>query len=170
MIRYYGVVSYTHLRDIARAVCQAVGFGVNENADVMLLETCAAETNFATYKDPTPNGAGRGVAQVDEGTFLWLREKYGNHKIGDTIRQAFDVDIRRVNHDDLDYNPLLCLIFARLKYWTISEPIPKEKHDRAEYWKDYYNSAAGGGSPEHFLKQVKDHLEKQHDYCADYAA
>ncbi|MBY0416452.1 MAG: hypothetical protein K2W88_00115 [Pararheinheimera sp.] len=170
MTRYYGVVSYFQLRDIARAVCNVIGFGANHNADVMLLKTCAAETNFGTFKDPTPDGAGRGVAQVDEGTFLWLRGKYGSHKLGELIRQAFDVDIRRVNHDDLDYNPLLCCIFARLKYWTITEPIPTDEYEQAEYWKEHYNSAAGGGSPEHFVKQVKTHLETIDAYRADYAA
>lgn len=152
---YYGVISIDYLRSIAVAVASCIGNGVHGNAALMCMETAAAETRCGQYRDPTPDGAGRGVGQTDEGTFDWLKKKYQTSAIADAIERDFGIRLSRVNHDDLDYNPLLSMIFVRLRYWVVDEPIPRTLAERAAYWKLHYNSSEGKGNEEHYTKQVK---------------
>lgn len=154
---FYGVISLAHLKDTATAVVDCIG-GEKLHATAMLLETCAAETGCGAYRDPTPDGAGRGVGQTDLGTFEFLKAKYQDNDIAKRIESRFGIRLSRVNHDDLDYNPLLSLIFVRLRYWMVTQPIPKTLAERAAYWKLHYNSKAGKGTPEHYIKQVQTHL------------
>ncbi|GAL07931.1 phage protein [Photobacterium aphoticum] len=84
---YYGVVDKRHLVDIAKAVCEVLGNG-NGYAVPMLVETCAAETLLATFKDPTRYGAGTSCMQVDEGTFDWLKDKFKGRMDNDLLKKA----------------------------------------------------------------------------------
>lgn len=155
---FYGVISLEHLKAATKAVCDCIGHGRNNKAVAMLLETCAAETHCGNYRDPTPNGAGRGVTQIDHGTFDWLKDKYQNSAIAAKLDERFGIDIRRVQHSELDYNPLLALIFARLRYWTVTECIPATRKLRADYWKKYYNTELGKGTAQHYLAMALRHL------------
>lgn len=159
---FYGVISLAYLRDAAYEVADCIGHGANRMAAPMLVETCAAETQCGEYRDPTPNGAGRGATQVDEKTFYWLQKKYGNSAIAKRLIQRFGIDITRVTHPELDYNPLLALIFARLLYWTVTEPIPVTRAGRAAYWKKHYNTSAGKGDEQHFLTAAQRCLGDEH--------
>lgn len=147
----YGVLSLAYLRDAAYEVADCIGHGKNRMAAPMTLETCAAETQCGEYRDPTPNGAGRGVTQIDEETFYWLQKKYTKSAIAQRIYTRFGIDISRVKHEELDYNPLLALIWCRLRYWVVTEPIPETRAERAVYWKQHYNTVAGKGDVPHYL-------------------
>lgn len=151
---FYGVLSIPYLRDMANEICDCIGHGKNRKAVELLVETCAAETHCGQYRDPTPNGAGRGVGQTDEGTFYWLKEKYQDSPIANRIERRFGINLARVTHQELDYNPLLSLIFTRLRYWVVVEPIPFTRAGRAKYWKDHYNTSAGAGDEAHYMKMA----------------
>jgi len=58
-----------------------------------------------------------------------------------------------VTCDDLGY-PVLGAIAARLYLLNIPGAIPESIEDRARYWKDNYNSAAGAGTVEYFINKV----------------
>lgn len=148
---FYGVISMAYLRDAAYEVADCIGHGSTRMAAPMMLETSSAETQCGEYRDPTPDGAGRGVTQIDKGTFDWLKKKYGRSAIAVRINSRFGIDINRVTHEELDYNPLLALIWCRLRYWAVTEPIPTTRAGRATYWKKHYNTVAGKGDEKHFL-------------------
>lgn len=151
----YGCASREHISILAKAVCDCLGHGANNNAITILMETSAGETRLGEYRDPTPNGAGRGVTQVDKGTFDWLQEKACKAKPGSwqsKVLKHFGIDLARVAHDDLDYNPLLAMLWARMRYLTVTAPIPVTREGRAKYWKQFYNTSAGKGTVEHYLK------------------
>ena len=70
-------------------------------------------------------------------------------------------NISLVEWEHLRYNPYLSLIFSRLLYRLatrkvdgkyISVPIPLTIEERAKYWKEFYNTEAGKGTPEHYLE------------------
>ncbi len=151
----YGVLRKQDIKELAFAVCSAIGHGTNGLATEMLVETCAAETLLATAKDITPYYAGAGVSQVDEGTFDWLKDKYKSHKMARDIKRQLGVDLSLVSYNELDYSPLIALIFARLRYWTVPEAIPATREARAKYWKKYYNTSKGKGSPEEYLERCE---------------
>lgn len=158
MNTFYGVISLLHLKDIAFEVADCIGHGANQSAALMLLETCAAETGCGDYRDPTPDGAGRGVGQTDADTFGWLKTKFAQSDVAKRIDSRFGIRLSRVNHDDLDYNPLLSLIFVRLRYLVVPDAIPSTVEGRAAYWKQYYNTSAGKGTVEHYQNNVRKYL------------
>lgn len=46
----------------------------------------------------------------------------------------------------LDDNDRIGVLFARLHYFRVSNPIPGSVEEQAAYWKKYYNTSAGKGT------------------------
>lgn len=152
---FYGLTDRLQILQMATAICDVLGHGSAHCAVDLMVETCAAETHLGTARDKTIYGAGTGVAQVDKGTFEWLQGKYGNHPIADKLAEHFNIHLGRIVYQELEISPLVCLIFCRLRYWTVSKPIPRTQPERASYWKVFYNSSAGKGTPEEYLERCK---------------
>ncbi len=150
---YYGLSSKHQLVELAQCVCEAIGYGTNGHGVRMLVETCAAETLLGKAKDNTLYGAGAGVSQVDKGTFVWLQEKFMKRSVASKILKEFNINLGLVQYNELDFSPLLSLIFCRLRYMTVSEKIPATQALRAEYWKKHYNSSLGKGTPQEYLER-----------------
>ncbi len=154
MESFYGLIHPTLLYHYAYRVCEVLGHGSSNTAVPQCLETVAAETQYGSYYDHTVYAAGMGIGQTDEGTFSWLKGKYANRKEREQILDAFGIDIREVEWRELAHSPLLSLIFVRLRYKTVTAPIPNYIEARAEYWKQHYNGAGpegGKGTPAHYL-------------------
>lgn len=75
----------------------------------------------------------------------------------DKILTDLGVDISLVEWEHLRYNPYLSLIFTRLLYRPVTDPIPLTIEERAEYWKEFYNTKLGKGTPEHYLEMNKNY-------------
>ncbi len=150
---FYGLANKRNVVELAQVVCDCLGHGSTGKGVPMLVETCAAETLLGEAVDSTLYAAGAGVSQVDEGTFDWLKSKYKDHFIAAKIKQAFNVDLSRIHYRELDFSPLLSLIFCRLRYWTVPEPIPETRPERAAYWKEHYNTVAGKGTSDEYLQR-----------------
>lgn len=139
--------------DIAKMCFDVVDkFGGGLPAFLLLLETISVETNYATTKD-TSLKSGFGLTQFDGIAFtdVLVRTSQTNRLKCSTY---FDFDIDDVVIEDLQSDPLKSIIFARLKYKLIPEPIPTTLHGRAKYWKQYYNSYLGAGTVEHYIEMV----------------
>ena len=50
------------------------------------------------------------------------------------------------------WNLRLACAMARVHYKRVPEKLPKDIKGMAKYWKKYYNTPLGKGTPEHFLK------------------
>ena len=46
------------------------------------------------------------------------------------------------------------IIMCRLHYRRCPKPLPRTLADQAVYWKSYYNTYKGKGTPEHFAEIV----------------
>ena len=147
---YYGLLSHEYLELAAIKICDILGNGVNNKAVQLLLETASAETGAGTIKDSTIY-AGMGITQIDKLPFEDIKNRTRQYHKNKLIKY-FDIDIDLVAWDSLAYNPLLSMIFTRLKYKLIPEPIPNSIENRAIYWKKYYNTKAGKGTVEHYLE------------------
>lgn len=152
---YYGLAKAEHLRDYAQAVCDVLGHGVGCNAVDMLLETAAAETHSGQYRDPTPNGAGRGVFQCDLIAFLDVQARAPLSDI-ERIQHQFGIDVRAAEHRELDHSPMLAALVCRLFYKRIPEAFPSAMTERAHYWKRYYNTELGKGTPQQYIDKSID--------------
>ncbi|WP_116287117.1 hypothetical protein, partial [Serratia marcescens] len=135
----------------AEAVCDVIGNGKSNAAVLLCVETAAAETLLGDYKDPTPTSAGTGLTQVDLGTFEWLRDKYKNSRYAAVLLNQFGIDLGRTVYQELRTSPLMAMLFCRLLYLTVPESIPATREARAAYWKKYYNTSAGKGTPQDYI-------------------
>ena len=147
---YYGLIDEEHAYKCIKVICDCLGYGANENADKLLLETAKAETLLGKAKDNTPLKAGCGLCQFDPMPFEDVKKR--SLKYRDKILEEMKIDIKLVEYEWLAYNPLLSFLFCRLKYKLIPEPIPETIEGRARYWKKYYNSVLGKGTIYHYLQ------------------
>ena len=147
----YGLINQKHLDEMAEEVCECLGGG--ENAINLLLETAGAETNRGQTKDLSI-GAGMGITQIDRLPFLDIKDRL-RQKDKEAVYNHFNIDTDLVKWEHLRYNPLLCLIFTRLKYKKVPEAIPTTEEGRAKYWKKYYNSIEGKGTIAHYVLSIK---------------
>ena len=147
---YYGLIDEDEAYKYIKEVCDCLGYGKNENADKLLLETARAETLLGKAKDTTLTKVGCGLCQFDKIPFEDVKNR--SMKNRDFILQMLKIDIKVVEYEWLTYNPLLSLLFCRLKYKLIPEVIPKTIEERARYWKKYYNSVLGAGDVFHYLQ------------------
>lgn len=138
----------------AQAVVDCLGGG--EKAKRLLLETASAETALGKIYDRTVY-AGMGICQFDKAPFY--RIKKASQKYRDKILRELGVDIKLVEWEHLRYDAFVSLIFCRLYYLLIPKPIPKTLEGRAKYWKKYYNTYLGKGTPEHYIKMTKRYLD-----------
>ena len=142
---FYGLAKQKHLREIVIEVCNVLGHGSNAMAVDLMLETAAQETHCGQLRDPTPNGAGRGIFQIDPVGFNDICQRTRSGDVT-AVFNNFGIDIKTIRHDALDYSPLAAAIFCRLFYKLIPESIPNAVVGRAGYWKKYYNTELGKGS------------------------
>lgn len=150
----YGLLLPAEASAYAAAVCDVLGHGSSGNAVTMLLETAAQETHLGIYRDPTPNGAGRGICQCDLIAFDDIKHRAREADV-DAVRKVFGIDLRNTVHAQLDYSPLLAFIFCRLFYKLIPELFPATVAGRADYWKRYYNTAQGKGTVEEYIHNAQ---------------
>lgn len=143
----YGLSDKTHVFDYVNTVVDALGGG--DSAKRLLLETCAAETGFGDAKDSSWN-VGMGLMQFDKIGFDDVLQRT-TKATKDTVLQKLGVVLDSVEYNDLRYNPMLSVLFARLKYLLVKSPIPSTLEGRANYWKIYYNSVLGAGTPSYYI-------------------
>lgn len=149
---FYGLESRQHAVDLARLVCSKIGTLTTNYDLLLLLETACAETQLGAFPDKYAFN-GYGLLQADEiGVVDVIARTKVQHK--QTIKREFGIDLNTVIPPDLEKNPLLAFIVARLHYMLRPEPIPRDMAGRALYWKRFYNTEAGKGTVEHYLKSA----------------
>lgn len=148
----YGYINKDTTIDMCHKICKCLGYGANNIAHKLIYETGVAETGFGRVTDKTL-GAGMGITQFDKLPFDDIKRRSLHLK--DKILTDLGVDISLVEWEHLRYNPYLCLIFTRLLYKLVTRPIPLSIEERAEYWKEFYNTKLGKGTPEHYLEMNK---------------
>lgn len=152
-LKYYGVpvIGKDQIIDgLIYYVCGVLGNGKNNNAYIMIRETIMSETLYAEAKDYSIE-YGEGLGQFDKIAFEDVRKR-ANLKHKKIIKECTNLDIEECNYEDLRKNPLLSVVFIRLKYLLIPETIPLNAIDRYNYYKKYYNTLSGKATLDHFLK------------------
>ena len=146
-------------------------FNDGRNATEMLKEIAIVESNMGqtpgTYDiavDSKGNRGSLGVAQIDEIAFKEIqsrlkggkgRNKYTQRTI-DRVSDALGLDPTTIKYEDLA-DDKTNLVFARLYLMMRPDPIPRTPQDRAKYWKKYYNTVLGKGTPQKYLDRLTDY-------------
>lgn len=148
----YGFIDNDMIVKMCHKICDSLGYGATGTAHKLIYETGVVETGFGKIKDTTV-GAGMGVTQFDKLPFEDIKRR--NMHLKDKILKELNVDISLVEWEHLRYNPYLSLLFTRLFYRLRPEVIPETIEERAKYWKKFYNTELGKGTPEHYLEMNK---------------
>lgn len=114
----------------------------------LLLGTAAQESGFGTYLRQI-KGPALGVFQMEPATFQWMKEKFGR-VYGFQDRTA----------EDMVWDLKLAILLCRLRYLVVSEAIPKsgDLPAQARYWKKYYNTSAGKGTPAEYIANFQKYV------------
>jgi hypothetical protein len=151
---YYGITRKSQVKEFAQDVCDVLGHGSTSQAVNMLVRTCAQETGLGTVKDRHWRVAGVGLMQIDQIPFYDVINR-SKHVDIHNIQAAFGIDLLQVTHEESAFSPLISMIVARLFYKLVPDVFPDSLEGQALYYKKHYNTAAGKGTADEFIKHAK---------------
>jgi len=116
----------------------------------LLLGTAAQESQFGTYLRQLGKGEALSAFQIEEITFRDLRSRM------DYVCPA----VRDWNFLQLEWDLRAAIVVARLKYRSIPAPLPAADNlpGLAAYWKSWYNTPAGAGTVEQFIRNYRQYV------------
>lgn len=153
--KYYGLTGGD--REIKEGIitaCRIISPHTLSRAKILLADTVAVETYNGKAKDYSPK-YGEGLTQFDKGTFLSIRDKYKNSSTQKRFLEELGIDIGTIEYEDLRKVPLFSIIYARLLYYSFSEPLPTTTEGRWKYYKKYFNSSLGATTREKYYNAIK---------------
>lgn len=77
----------------------------------------------------------------------WLYGPCGDEDMGGLLRTSEHCLLRLIHDWDR-----LAVLMARIHYMRFSAPVPSTLQGQAEYWKRYYNTTAGKGTPGKYIR------------------
>ncbi len=131
----------------------------SQAAENLLMGTALVESGL-TYLRQIGGGPARGFFQIEPATHtdIWINFLSDRRRRG----LALDVVVLTIAnnelilppHDELEHNLQYAAAIARLVYYRRPEPLPQadDIHDLAAYWKRHYNTPAGKGNPDDFVR------------------
>lgn len=131
----------------------------SQEAVDLLLGTAAQESQFGRYIRQLGNGPALGIFQMEPNTEKDIWENFIKFKpeLKTKLFNKFHID--KPSSELLEYNLAYQIIMARIHYYRVRESIPKENlAGLAKYWKQYYNTPLGKGTPEEFIKNYGKYL------------
>lgn len=119
-------------------------------AEKLLMGTAAQESNFRNVFQ-AGGGPAKGPFQMETITHddLWSR----------IVRRhsALELKIRALLNGAAPSAPMLmgnaayAVAMCRVKYWSVRDSIPRDLTGWSQYWKRWYNTPLGKGSPDEFI-------------------
>ncbi len=162
---YYGLTRLSQLFEMIDDVIEVLKGPSEalESTRELIISTIGQETHLGKYKDLTDYKHGTGLAQVDPGIpfkdIIDRSTKY--HKV---VKEKFDIDLKKVEHKELELSPLLSLVLCRLKYKLVPKKIPLDVEGQWKYYKKYYNSYLGKAKKEEYLRNRAWALQKYQEW------
>lgn len=124
------------------------------NAVQLMIGTAAVESRMGYYRRQLGNGPARGIYQMEPATERdiwqnWIRFQSG---MGDKIKEITGVGA--ADPIALEKNLSYQTVMSRLHYRRVRAPLPQynDIKAQAEYWKKYYNTYLGKGTPEKYIE------------------
>tara|TARA_R100001594_G_scaffold57935_2_gene91908 strand:+ start:520 stop:2937 length:2418 start_codon:yes stop_codon:yes gene_type:complete len=133
----------------------------SENAKQFLTEIAEVESKYGTHRKTFKKQDSSGIFQIDRIAFDEVQRRLQpDADVGENIRnyneklkEELGIDLTTASFSDLN-TPLYGAAFARAYLLSVPESIPTTLKARAAYWKKYYNTSAGAGTVDKYLKRV----------------
>jgi hypothetical protein len=144
-----------------------VSIGYGDKASVQLVSgTCAQESDMGAYIKQV-DGPALGLFQMEPATHtdIWMNYLRYHQELVKKICQIAYIPVPNIGvvpyDETLMYNMKYAAIMCRLKYLMNKESIPSfgSVIDQANYWKKYYNTAAGKGDVQAYLVNFDKYLK-----------
>lgn len=162
----YGVNTNTEVTAAIEYAVQMFSYGANkDNLRDLLKETAIAESNYGNALYNPMRTFGRGIFQFDrigmQQALQVATNKGALGKIQASDLYPFAIDLRHLDTVYIEFTQraVLQAILCRFYYLGVKEAIPSTLEARAKYWKKYYNSELGAGTPEAYISRVKNFKE-----------
>lgn len=129
-------------------------------AQELVLGTCVQESGGLQYIKQLGNGPALGVGQMEPATHDSL---YANFLVYQPHLLALVKEIEpSCSSKALLWNLRYSAAMTRVHYRALKAPLPKpgDIQAQAAYWKKYYNTAAGKGTVEEYLRNWNKHVRK----------
>lgn len=133
--------------------------GSQAQAAELLLGTSAVESGLGKYRTQIGGGPALGIWQMEPATERDIWKNYLAYNI------KFRKLIRQLQQDrtpqEMVWNDFYACAMARAHYRRAKEPLPQcgDLEGQARYWKQYYNTPLGAGTPEKYIVAWKKLVE-----------
>lgn len=135
----------------------------SQDAEFILLGTCAQESTCGKYIQQKNNGPAKGMYQMEDIAHqdIWdvvinIEVPHSKPKRVKELRGKVEELMGNFpsEKDQLYTNLAYQTAMARLHYWRFWQPLPNARDitGMGEYWKKYYNTRKGKGTVEEFIK------------------
>ncbi|XP_078359543.1 uncharacterized protein LOC144644015 [Oculina patagonica] len=141
---------------VTEVVKRINSLGIFPNDRKFLCRVAWVESRYGEHRNTYRRGYHGGIWQVD---YVGYRETVIQQRLRrfwNRIKERLGIDWTKTRWQDLE-KPLYSGLAARLYLVRIRAPIPSDRDlpSQARYWKTYYNTAAGKGTVQKFIKDVK---------------
>ena len=157
----FKVVNQKQMRSIINDVLQKIDLN-SKYALELVYNTGLVESKYVYLKQI--KGPARGFLQCEPWVAVDICENYLKYRedLMKKVAEACLLDWKyflEPKEDDwrfiLTTNVAAQIAMCRLHYRRVPQPLPQTLDEQANYWKEYYNTSKGAGTPEKFLETVK---------------
>lgn len=132
----------------------------SENAEELLVFTCAVESNGGSYLAQL-NGPALGIYQMEPTTYtdIWQNYLQNKHRLLLIMLSNFDSGFMP-SPERLIYDLRFATAMARIHYDRVQAPLPNSSDQDTlwDYYKKYYNTSHGAADKDAALKKYHDFL------------
>jgi len=148
--------------DVTRKAIEAITFG-DKNATTFLNRIALVESDFGTDKNTFKQKDSSGIFQIErDGAYAEVIRRLdpeadvgGNvRRYNEQLKDSYGIDLSQMSYEDLE-QPIIGAAFARAYLLTVPETIPTDLQEQGEYWKKYYNTVLGKGTPARFVREAR---------------
>lgn len=138
-----------------------LGTGIQESAGFIY----ARQIGFKN--DNTRGGWGYWQTELQslKHSYQYMKRRMALYNRVKDLLNDYSVDLDTLALDNLKFcktmitSPMTNCVFSRLHYLKFTEPIPNNLNDQAEYWKKYYNTVKGKGTPQQYIRNWNLHTK-----------
>lgn len=127
-------------------------------AENLLFGTCAHESKMGKYRKQVGGGPALGIYQMEPATYksIWNDYLIYRPELAKLVLE-FSGHPCTPSADAMILNDKYATAMARIKYLSIPAELPAadDLEGLANYWKKYYNTPLGKGTPESFIKDYE---------------